>query len=210
MFLNRDNKFSAMIKAAIFDLGNVTIKFDETPTFEKWSSCGKYTFDEVKNYYSNSSLRKAFERGEMNSKEFYDKYVGYLGLKMTRKEFEKCYCGIFTRNLEVEKIITSLKGKVKLVLLSNTNEWQYEYARKRYKIIDIFDDYVLSYKVGKRKPNPLIFMEAVKKSGVLPWNCVYIDDIPEFVFVARLMGIKAFQFRGFEKLKKDLENLGVL
>ena len=196
-----------MIKCIIFDLGNVTIKFDEIPTFKKWSSCGKYSFDEVKNYYKNSSVRKAFERGEMTPKEFYYKYVEDLGLKITHKEFEKCYCDIFTRNLEIEKIIKSLKGKVKLVLLSNTNEWQYEYARKRYKIINIFDDYVLSYKVGCRKPNPLIFLKAIKKAKAFPFNCAYFDDIAEFVYAAKLMGIKAFQFKNFEKLKNDLRKV---
>ena len=208
MFLKGASKSSAMIKCVIFDLGNVTIKFDETPTFKKWSSCGKYSFEEVKNYYKNSSARKAFERGEITSKQFYDKYVEDLKLDMTYKEFEKSYCDIFSRNLEVEKIIKSLKGKVKLVLLSNTNEWQYEHAREKFKIIDIFDEQVLSYKVGMRKPNPFIFLEAVKKSKTMPWNCIYFDDIAEFVYAARMMGIKAIQYNSNTKineiLKKDL------
>src|SRR3989344_8194335 len=194
-----------MIKCVIFDLGNVTIKFDETPTFKKWSSCGKYAFDEVKNYYKNSSIRKSFERGEITPKQFFDKYVQDLELKIGKEEFEECYCNIFNRNLKIEKIIKSLKGKVRIVLLSNTNEWQYEYARKKYKIIDMFDDYVLSHKVGKRKPNPLIFLEAIKKSKTLPWNCLYFDDIAEFVIMARLLGIRAHQYSGSLKLKDVLK-----
>ena len=194
-----------MIKCVIFDLGNVTIKFDETPTFKKWSSCGKYAFDEVKNYYKNSSIRKSFERGEITPKQFFDKYVQDLELKIGKEEFEECYCNIFNRNLKIEKIIKSLKGKVRIVLLSNTNEWQYEYARKKYKIIDIFDDYVLSHKVGKRKPNPFIFMEAIKKSKTMPWNCLYFDDIAEFVIMARLLGIRAHQYSGSLKLKDVLK-----
>lgn len=199
-----------MIKCAIFDLGNVTIKFDETPTFKKWSSCGKYSFDEVRSYYQNSSTRKSFERGEITPGQFYEKYVEDLGLKTSRKEFEKCYCGIFTRNMEVEKVIKSLKGKVKLVLLSNTNKWQYEFARKRFKIMEMFDEHVLSYEAGIRKPNPMIFLEAIKKSGTMPWNCVYFDDIKEFVIMARLLGIKSFQYKNIGKLKRNLKESGVL
>ena len=199
-----------MIKCVIFDLGKVTINFDETPTFKKWSSCGKYSFEEVKNYYKNSSVRKSFERGEITSKQFYEKFVEDLKLKINLKDFEKCYCDIFSRNLEVEKIIKSFKGKVKLVLLSNTNEWQYKYAKKRYKIIDMFDEYVLSYKVGMRKPNPFIFLEAIKKSKTMPWKCAYFDDIKEFVVMARLMGIRAYQYKNKEQLRKDLNNLNVI
>jgi len=207
MFLKGASKFTSMIKCVIFDLGNVTIKFDETPTFEKWSSCGKYSFDEVKRYYQNSSVRKALERGEVTPKQFYDKYAKDLGLKITHKEFEKCYCDIFSRNLGVERIIKSLKGKVRLVLLSNTNERQYEFARKRYKIIDLFDDYVLSYKVGYRKPNPLIFIEAIKKSKACPWNCVYFDDIAGFVHIARLMGIKSFLYKNSAQMSDILKKV---
>src|SRR3989338_1481555 len=75
MFLNNRFKLDCMVKSVIFDLGNVTIKFDETPTFMKWSSCGKFSFEEVKNYYENSSARKSFERGEITPKQFYEKYV---------------------------------------------------------------------------------------------------------------------------------------
>ena len=60
-----------MIKTAIFDLGNVTIKFDETPNFKKWSECSSKSFAEVKKYHENSSARKSFERGEISPKQFY-------------------------------------------------------------------------------------------------------------------------------------------
>ncbi len=196
-----------MIKAAIFDLGNVTIKFDETPTFKKWYKCGSKPFSEVKEYHQNSSARKAFERGEISPKQFYDKFIEDLGLKISYQDFKNNYCDIFSRNEEIEKIIKSLKGKVKLVLLSNTNIWQYEFAKKKFKILNLFDGYVLSYKVGCRKPNPLVFLKAVKKAGTLPFNCAYFDDIAEFVYVARLIGIKAFQYKSTEKLNSDLKKV---
>lgn len=153
-----------MIKAVIFDLGNVTVKFDEAPHFSRWAACGTKSFSEVKKYYQNSSTRKAFERGEVTPKQFYDKFVEDLGLKISYRDFKDNYCDIFSRNEEVEKIIKSLKGKVKLVLLSNTNVLQYEFAKKKFKIIDSFDEYILSYEVGCRKPNPLIFFKAIKKA----------------------------------------------
>lgn len=77
-------------------------------------------------------------------------------------------------------------------------------------IINIFDKYVLSYKVGYRKPSPLIFLDALRKAKTAPFNCIYIDDIPEFVYVARFMGIKAIKYEGFERLLHDLKNIGTL
>ncbi len=198
-----------MIKAIIFDLGNVTIKFDETPHFRRWAESGKKSLSEVKRYYQNSQTRKAFERGEVAPRQFYNKFVEDLGLKISYNEFVQNYCDIFTRNIEIERMIKSLKGKVKLVLLSNTNVLQYEFARKKFKIIDLFDEYVLSYKVGMRKPNPFVFLQAVRKAGTLPFNCAYFDDISEFIYIARMLGIRAFQYTNTEKLRKDLKNIGV-
>jgi len=199
-----------MIKAIIFDLGNVTIKFDETPTLKKWASCGKKSFDEVKKYYQNSSTRKRFERGEVSPRDFYSKFVEDLGLKINYEDFVNNYCNIFIRNKEVEKIIKCLKGKVKLILLSNTNVLQYEFCKRKFKILELFDERIASHEVVMRKPNPLIFLKAVKKSGFLPFNCAYFDDIREFIFIARFFGIKAFQYRNIKKLKKDLKGIGVL
>ena len=196
-----------MIKAAIFDLGNVTIKFDETPTFKKWSSCGSKSFAEVKEYHENSSARKSFERGEITPKQFYFKYVNDLGLKIRYNDFKNNYCSIFSRNKEVEKIIKSLNGKIKLVLLSNTNVLQYEYCRRKFRILDLFDERIVSHEAGMRKPNPVIFLKAVKKAGTVPWNCAYFDDIAEFVYMARMIGIKAFRYKNTEKLKKDLKKV---
>jgi len=196
-----------MIKAAIFDLGNVTVKFDETPHFRKWAETGKKPFSEVKNYYKNSATRKAFERGEVTPRQFYDKFAEDLGLKISYNEFVQNYCDIFSRNKEVERVIKSLKGKVKLVLLSNTNVLQYEFIRKKFRVLDMFDEYVISYKARMRKPNPFIFLKAVKKAGAMPWNCAYFDDIPEFVYAARLLGIMAFQYKNPKKLEMDLRKV---
>lgn len=197
-----------MIKAIIFDLGNVTIKFDETPTFKKWASCGSKSFSEVKKYHENSSARKAFERGKIAPKQFYEKYSEDLGLKIGYGDFVNNYCNIFSRNKEVEEIIKSLKEKVKLVLLSNTNYLQYEHCKKKFKILKLFDERIASHEVGMRKPNPLIFLKAAEKAGTLPFNCAYFDDIKEFIHIARIMGVKAFQYKNTEKLRKDLKNMG--
>lgn len=198
-----------MIKAVIFDLGNVTIKFDETPTFKKWVSAGTKSFSEVKRYHQNSSIRKAFERGEITPMQFYNKYAEDLGLKINYQDFKNNYCDIFTRNEEIEKIIMSLKEKYRLVLLSNTNVLQYEYAKKKFKILKLFDEHIASHEVGCRKPNPLIFLKAIKKSKTLPFNIAYFDDIPEFVLITRFMGIKAFKFKDYDKLVSDLKKVGI-
>lgn len=199
-----------MIKTIIFDLGNVLVYFDETPIFKKWAAVSNMPVPEVIKYYRESSTRKSYESGEISSQEFYKITLNELDMKMDFSKFKRLWNEIFTLNKDVEKIVKSLKGKYKLILLSNTNAMQYEYIKKNYKIVDIFDEHVLSYKVRCRKPNPMIYIKALLKAKTLPFNCAYFDDIPEFVNVARIMGINAFQFKNADKLRNDLNKLKIL
>lgn len=199
-----------MIKAIIFDLGNVIVKVNRTDLYKEWAENSGKTAKEVMEYYSNSRLRTDFEKGRMNPNEFYEKIAQELGLKMSFREFKNSYCNIFALNVDVENAIKKLKHEFRLILLSNTDELHFEYVKNKFKVVSIFDDYVLSYKVSKRKPNPMIFWEAIRKSKTLPMNCLYFDDIPEFIIMARLMGVKAYQFKGFEKLRTDLHKNNVL
>lgn len=199
-----------MIKALIFDLGNVILKVDKTEQFKKLARDSNKTVSYIKTFFENSEFRKAFERGKLNPKQFYEKTAKELNLKMNFKEFKKTWCYIFTLNEDVEELIKILKRKFELILLSNTDVLHFEYIKNKYKIVNAFDERVLSYEVGYRKPNPLIFLNALRRAETLPFKCVYIDDIPEFVYVARLMGIRAFQYKNFKKLKSDLSKVGIL
>ncbi|MBI2656737.1 HAD family phosphatase [Candidatus Woesearchaeota archaeon] len=198
-----------MIKTLIFDLGNVIVNVDENKFFEKSAiDCNK-SVSFIKKYYEKSNSRKAFERGEISPMQFYHTMAADLNLKMGFDEFKNAWCGIFTLNKNMERFIKNVKKNFKLVLLSNTDALHFEHIKNKFKVVNDFDEHALSYKVGCRKPNPLIFLTALSKARAMPFNCVYIDDIPQFVYVARLMGIKAFQYVNFEKFTDDLKSVNV-
>lgn len=209
MFLNNQDTPQAVIKTLIFDLGNVIVNVDENKCFQKLAMDGNKTVSYIKNYHEKSASRKAFERGEISPRQFYHKMAADLNLKMGFDEFKNAWCGIFTLNKNVERFIKNVKKDFKLVLLSNTDVLHFEYIKTKFGIVNDFDGHVLSYKVGYRKPNPLIFLNALKKAKAIPFNCAYIDDIPQFVCVARLLGIKSFQYRTFERLVNDLKSVNV-
>jgi len=198
-----------MIKTIIFDLGNVIVNVDKTEQFKRLASDSNKSIFQIKRLFDELpiiSFRKSFERGELKPKQFYGAIATELSLKMNFDEFKDVWCDIFTLNKDVEILIRKLKKDFRLILLSNTDMLHFEYIKKRYKIIYTFDEWILSYLVGYRKPNPLIFFSALKKAKTLPYNCAYIDDIPEFVCVARLMGIKSFHYKNFQKLLEDLHD----
>lgn len=193
-----------MIKAVIFDLGNVIVNVNYELMFRRFASKSSKSKEFIESYYNNSQTRKSFEMGKVNDLELYKKMTKDLDIKINFSQFKKAYTNIFSLKHDVAELIKKLKSNYRLILLSNTGKLHFEYIKKNYKILNVFDEYVLSYKVGCSKPNPLIFLEAIKKAKTMPFNCLYFDDIREFVLVARLMGIKAYQFKNYGKLIDDL------
>ena len=199
-----------MFKTIIFDLGNVIVNVNYRRLFEEFASSSGRSLEFIESYYNNSPARKSFEKGMIDSQGIYNIFKKDLSLGMTLSKFEKAWCDIFSLNNDVAGLILKLRKRYKLILLSNTDELHFNYIKNRYKIINEFDELILSYEFGYRKPNPMIFFKALIKAKTLPFNCVYVDDISVFVNVAKLMGIKALQYKNFELLMRDLKSLKIL
>ncbi|MEV5315462.1 MULTISPECIES: HAD family phosphatase [unclassified Streptomyces] len=58
----------------------------------------------------------------------------------------------------------------------------------------LFDDLVMSFEVGCRKPEPAIFALAAERAGVDPAQCVLIDDLEKNCDGARAAGWQAVHF----------------
>lgn len=200
-----------MIKTILFDLGRVIVNIDKTGMLKELSKNSGKPVKFIEEYLADfSPIVKEFGKGKITPKQFYEKTSKELNLNMGLNKFRDLWCDIFTLNEGVAGIIKKLKKNYRLVLLSNVDEWHWAYVKSKFKVIDLFDDRTLSYKVGCMKPNPLIFLDALKKSKTVPWNCMYLDDIARFIYAARVMGIRAFQYRNFERLTWDLDNAKVL
>jgi epoxide hydrolase-like predicted phosphatase len=99
-----------------------------------------------------------------------------------------------------------LKPKYKIGLLSNAGDnWLSELFNK--KEIELFDDVILSYKVGLIKPDPNIYIMAAKRLGLEPEECVFIDDNPGHCSAAREVGMKAIVYSSFPEVKNNLQKL---
>ena len=198
-----------MVKVILCDLGSVIVLVNNKKTVEglaKFSNKDKkYVFD----FYINSKARKDFDKGKINATQFFANFKNNLNLKLNFNQFKKIWSSCFSPNKEMEKLLYTLKKNYKLILLSNTDEIHFTYVRNNYKILDIFDNFVLSYKVGYKKPNPFIYLHALKKAKTFPNKILFIDDILKFVLVAKFFGIKSVQYKSIQQLKSDLSRMNI-
>ena len=69
----------------------------------------------------------------------------------------------------------------------------------------LFDEFVLSYKVGMTKHDSEIFELAAERLGVKNSECVLIDDNENYCTIAGQENMKTILYHDFKQMKIELE-----
>jgi putative hydrolase of the HAD superfamily len=99
------------------------------------------------------------------------------------------------------KLLPVLKNKYKLAVINNGNSLADKYWRKKFDF-SIFDEFIVSAKIGIKKPDPRIFLFVCEKLKVRPEDCLFLDDLKENIAAARKLKMRALWWS--EKIKKEI------
>jgi HAD superfamily hydrolase (TIGR01509 family) len=103
------------------------------------------------------------------------------------------------------ELVQHLSPRFPLFLLSNTNSLHFAYVRERFAaLLQPFRAFVLSFRVGSRKPEPAIYQSLIRQAGRPPEEILFLDDKVSFVEAARSQGLTAWQFRSPQELRREL------
>jgi len=153
--------------------------------------------------------KQGFDTGHLSPEQFAARFCAAIGVQLPYSEFADIWCDIFAEQRDVTGLLDEIGKHADLVLLSNTDPLHFEYIRSHYGFLEKFGRLVLSYEVGHAKPAAQIFERALGKCA--PGSrVIYFDDVPEYVSAARACGLPAEQFVDAAKLRRDLEQFGVL
>ncbi len=191
----------------VFDMGNVILPFDPMKPSAVLASKAKLTPDRVVALIYRNNLERWFEAGIIDGSRFTREVGRALGLELEPDSFREIWADMFVENEAVSDLIRELKPHHRLILLSNTNVWHWDYAVHHFPIVAEFDDRVVSFEEGVLKPHPAIYRAALEKAGGYD-EVVFIDDIPVNVAGARILGIKGLVFTSAEQLRQDLRACG--
>ena len=194
----------------IFDLGNTLIRFDHNISARKIANLFHIDSKKIYDSFFDSEITRDFEKGLISPKEFHRRAAKLLGVTMPFKDFATIWNDIFWEDKESCDLARQLKKNYKLFLLSNVNRLHFEYIEKKFDIIKIFDEVILSYLVGAQKPDKLIFDDVVRRAGGDRAGLLYIDDREDLIKEALSMGIDSIRFEGADKLKKVMAEKGVI
>jgi len=200
-----------MIRAVIFDFGNVLCRFNNRRMVENLAPYSELSLEELgERILAPSELGRRYEAGLISSDVFFRGAVESCRLKITRQEFVRAFCDIFTPLPETQDLVKRLHGRVKLGLLSNTSEWHYLHAIRSTEVFPLFDAVTASFEVKALKPDPAVYRDVVGKLGCPPGECFYTDDILPFVEAARGLGLSAAPFTTPEALEGELLRRGIV
>jgi FMN phosphatase YigB (HAD superfamily) len=199
-----------VIEAIISDLGNVLLRFDNSVFFRALSAHTDRSVEEIRTVtHENFDLLTLFERGAVSPLDFFRNAKNALEISVGYEEFFAAYTeGVFTLAPAVLDLYRRLKARYRMVLLSNTDVIRWAHVKAKFPEILLFDEYVLSFEVGAVKPQPEIYLQALRAGGAAPERTVFIDDLPANVAGAEGVGMRGILCESGEDLELKLRELG--
>jgi glucose-1-phosphatase len=196
------------IETVMLDFGNVLMFHDNALLFRTLAARAGREPAQVAKVVESEDWTRA-NRGELDSEGIRRWICSELGCDIPRREFFALWSCHFRVHTAVLPIVERLSQRAKLVLLSNTNALHVEYFRPRMPILARFHALVLSNEVGKVKPEPEFYEEALRRAGTAPERTAFFDDVQGYVDAASALGIHGRLFTTAEKFEASLRELGI-
>lgn len=181
-----------MVKAFLFDIGNVILRFDFAVAMRRLAGKMDPVSESVMEMIE--PLKLAYESGQIPRAEFLQKIGEVIRYTGTEPELISAWEEIFTENFPMTELIQKLHGRYPLYLLSNTSDLHVDYMLRMYPVFRLFDEGVYSYRAGCCKPGREIFEVAVTQLRLTPSETVFIDDLAPNIATARELGFRAIQY----------------
>ena len=200
------------IKHIIFDLGGVILNIDYSLTEQAFMDAGIPNFRELYSQLQQSELFDNWEVGKTTRGEFIEGLRLASATPLTDAQIVSAWNAMLldfpVRRLQ---ILQQLRLYHDLFLLSNTNEIHEDAfndilmrAHGFPNIGVFFDKVYLSHRVGMRKPDAEIFMRVLTDNGLKPEDTLFIDDSPQHIAAAKLLGIQTIYLEKGMTIEKDV------
>ncbi|RKH01949.1 HAD family hydrolase [Corallococcus carmarthensis] len=196
------------VKAVLLDLGNVLVFHDNALLFARLAARAGLEPREAARRLTGAGWTAA-NRGLLDAEGIRQDVCGALGVDLPMEEFAPLWSSHFTVHDAVLPRVEGLIGRVKLVLVSNTNALHVAYLKPLLPLLQRFDARVMSCEVGHVKPEPAIYRLALEKAGCAPEEAAFFDDLPEFVDAARALGLRGHVFTDAPTFDSQLKSLGL-
>ncbi len=199
-----------MIKTVIFDIGNVLAGFAWKEYFDRFS----YS-EEVKERIGRATVQSPvwneYDRGNLSDEEVVEAFIkNDPGIEKELRESLNNISGMLVRYDYAIPWVKALKQSgYQVLVLSNFSHKAVADCGEVLDFLPFTDGGILSYQDHVIKPQPEIYDLLMERYGLVPEECVFMDDTLVNVEAAQKAGIHGIHFRDKEQAEKELHDLGV-
>ena len=194
-----------MAKTIIFDIGGVLVHLNWKNICEPLTALSDLSAADVRREVQNGPIVESSMLGQLTPQEFHQALCAKIHVNLPFGEFVEIWNSLLSENVEIPPLVDELGTGHPLVIASNTEPTHFAYTKDNFGVLQAFDHFYLSYEMGLLKPDPAYFQHVLNGLQTEPNDCVFVDDRPENVESARLLGINALVFESVDKLRADLE-----
>lgn len=182
-----------MIRAFLFDIGNVLVRFDFARAMQAVAALSDVA-DETEAHRRFEAVKADYEDGRVSRADFLRQAIDILGYRGTEAQFIAAWQGIFWENEPMTALVRQLHGTFPLFLLSNTNDMHVEGLFRDFPVFRHFTDGTYSHEARASKPHRPIYEIACRTHGLDPRTTFFIDDLAANIATARELGFHAHHY----------------
>ena len=194
-----------MIKNVVFDIGLVLLGFD----VKKYllSLFDEETAMRVAKAVFLSGYWHEIDRAVLSEDELLDLFFSAdPGVKEEiRTAYDRIGECVERRSWPIQVIDGLREQGYKVYYLSNMSEHVISKGQHAFDFVSHMDGGIFSCHVKAIKPDPEIYRRLFDKYGLVPEECIFIDDQPANIAMARKLGMKGIRFENYGQMQADLD-----
>jgi FMN phosphatase YigB (HAD superfamily) len=194
----------------LLDFGNVISGYDFDPYIRFLVENGACSRDQVtEEVFGVGGLLDSYETGAIATKEFISLTQQRLAPEAGSRQVETAFSEIFELWPSAVAVLPLLASRFRLALISDTNELHFEKMIAPI-ITPHVDTVILSYRIGRKKPDIAVFQAFLDGTHARPGMCVFFDDNQLNVDAARGIGIPSHRVSSPLGLRDACFRLGLI
>jgi glucose-1-phosphatase len=186
------------ISTIIFDLGGVLLDLNTNLTIKAFAQLSGLDTKEIISRFHGGKWSYAFEKGEIDAATFRNEIRTILDANIGDTQIDQAWNAMLLDiPLSRLEIISQLKNKYQLLVLSNTNSIHVKMFDKIVSnstnggnIENYFDEVYYSHKIGMRKPDNEVYAYVIETNNLIPEKTLFIDDMEQNIIGAQSAGLK--------------------
>ena len=194
----------------IFDMDDVLCHYDLGRRLRALARLADVTARDVRAAVWDSGFEDLADQGGYAETENYLREFGTrMGRPITLDQWIEARRIAMHPNEDVLDLATKIGQQASLAIYTNNGPVVKNHLDKLFpEAAEIFKHRFCSYEFGTKKPDPKSYTKLLAAIGQQPENCWFIDDKKSNVEGARLAGLRAHHYTGFNPFVAEAKTLG--